>query len=102
MDKEALSRHLESWIQWRYGNVQGRAFVVVTAPSRLPVPLEPWATQHRDAVWQLVWLDADATLCGLAPTISPEQFAVVQHTNGGVTTEGTYSCSRDGSWRRLP
>ena len=79
----------------------GRAFVVVTAPKQLPVELEPWVTQHRDAMWQLVWSNGDAVLCGLAPTMAPEQFAVVQHTSNGATTEGGFSCTPDGSWRPL-
>jgi hypothetical protein len=101
MDKDLLFNCLESWIQWCFGENLGRAFVVVTAPKQLPAEVEPWATQHRDAVWQLIWLDGDAVLCGLAPTTVPEQFAAVQHTNRGVTTEGTYSHRPDGSWREL-
>jgi hypothetical protein len=98
MDKDALFDRIGSWIRWRYGQDLGSAFVVVTAPKQLPAAVQEWAIQHRDAVWQLVWLGSDAVLCGLAPTTHKEQFAVVQHTHGGVTTGGIFSRRSDGSW----
>jgi hypothetical protein len=101
MDKALLYERLGSWIQWQYGDTEGRAFVAVTAPTQLPAAVAPWATQHRGAVWQLIWLNSDAVLCGLAPTISPEQFAIVQHPNESVTTEATFAYRPDGSWRRV-
>jgi hypothetical protein len=99
MDKDVLFGRLESWVQWSYGETGGRAFVAVTAPSQLPPAVKPWAMQHRDAVWQLIWLNGDAVLCGLASTIGPEQFAVVQHTSEGATTEGLVVYGPNGSWR---
>jgi hypothetical protein len=102
MDKDLLFERLESWVQWSYGEVGGRAFVAVTAPSQVPPPVKPWATRHRDAVWQLIWLNGDAVLCGLASAAGPDEFAVVQHTSDGVTTEGVVVYGPDASWRRAP
>ena len=61
-----LFRRLESWTQWRFGEGLGRAFVATTGPTALPAAVQAWASQHRDAVWQLVWLKGPAVLCGLA------------------------------------
>jgi hypothetical protein len=101
MDRDFLFGRLGSWIRWSYGEVGGRAFVAVTAPAHLPATLEPWAVQHQDAVWQLIWLDGNAVLCGLASTAGPEQFAVVQHTSEGSTTESVVAYRPDGSWRQI-
>jgi hypothetical protein len=101
MDKDLLYERLGSWIQWRYGETEGRAFVAVTALTQVPAAVGPWAMQHRGAVWQLIWFSGDAVLCGLAPTISPEQFAVVEHPNGSVPTEGIFAYRPDGSWRHV-
>ena len=104
-DRELLFGVFESWIRWRYGDVLGTAFVGVSAPKQLPSAVGRWAMKHRDAVWQLIWFERNAVLCGLAPTdpyTDTDQFAVVQHTSRGVTTEAVFACMVDGSWRYLP
>jgi hypothetical protein len=104
-DRELLFGLLESWIRWRYGEVRGTAFVAVSAPKQLPSAVGRWAMKHRDAVWQLIWFESNAVLCGLAPMdpyTDADQFAVVQHTSRGVTTEAVFACMDDGSWRHLP
>jgi hypothetical protein len=53
-------------------------------------------------VWQLVWFDSEAVLCGLSLTDSPadiERFAVIQQNSGGVTAESVFSHLPDGTWR---
>ena len=92
---------LASWIRWRYGEVPGKAFVVVTAPRQLPAALAPWAAKQGRVVWQLVWFDSKAVLCGLSLTDaheSIEQFAVIQQNNEGATAESVFSHLSDGSW----
>jgi hypothetical protein len=105
MDRELQFERLRSWIRWRYGEVLGTAFVVVSAPTQLPTAVEQWATKNPDAVWQLIWFESDAVLCGLAPTDSltnTEQFAVIQHPIQGVTTAAVFSRTADGLWHQLP
>ena len=97
-EKEMLFRRLESWTQWRFGEGLGRAFVATTGPTALPAAVQAWAGQHRDAVWQLVWLKGPAVLCGLA-LVGPEQFAVMQYANEGAATENIFSYATEGSWR---
>jgi len=93
-----LFRRLESWTQWRFGEGLGRAFVATTGPTALPAAVQAWASQHREAVWQLVWLKGPAVLCGLA-LAGPEQFAVVQYANEGAVTHDVFCYAIDGSWR---
>jgi len=100
MDRDALFQRLESWIRWRFGDKVGSALVVATGPRALPARVQGWALQHRDAVWQFIWLDNASVLCGLAPD-GPEQYAVIQYSKEGVTTEDYFSYAGDGSWHRV-
>jgi len=103
-ERELLLERLASWIRWRYGDIPGRAFLVVTAPRQLPAAVAAWAASHGGAVWQLVWFDSEAVLCGLALTHSPsdgEHFAVIQQNSGGGTAESVFAHAHDGSWRLL-
>jgi len=95
-----LVRRLESWTRWRFGEGLGRAFVATAGPTALPAAVQSWARQHRDAVWQLIWLDGPAVLCGLVP-IGPEQFAVIEYNNEVAATEEVFSYETDGSWHRI-
>jgi hypothetical protein len=103
-ERELLLERLASWIRWRYGDIPGKAFLVVTAPRQLPAAVAAWAASHGGAVWQLVWFDSEAVLCGLSPTHSlrdGEHFAVIQQNSGGATAESVFSHPPDGSWRLL-
>jgi hypothetical protein len=98
-DRELLFRRLESWIRWRFGADAGKALVATTGPAALPARVQGWALQHRDAVWQVIWLDSTALLCGLAPD-GPEQFAIIQYSKEVATIEGYFSYATDGSWHQ--
>ena len=103
-ERELLLERLGSWIRWRYGDIPGRAFLVVTAPRQLPAAVASWAANHGGAVWQLVWFDSEAVLCGLSLTGSDaniEQFAVIQQDSKGATAESVFSRLPDGLWRLL-
>jgi hypothetical protein len=103
-ERELLVERLASWTRWRYGDIPGRAFLVVTAPRQVPAAVTSWAAKHGGAVWQLVWFDSEAVLCGLSLTHSAadvERFAVIQQNSAGATAECVFSRLPDGSWRLL-
>jgi hypothetical protein len=55
-------------------------------------------------VWQLIWFDSEAVLCGLSLTGSDaniERFAVIQQNSKGATAESVFSHLPDGLWRLL-
>ena len=101
MERELLVERLASWIRWRYGEVPGKAFIVVTAPTQLPAAVAQWAVRQGRTVWQLVWFDSEAVLCGLSLTgshESSERFAVLQRNSEGTTADSVFSHSPDGLW----